>query len=245
MTNLAIECSGTAGSVALFDGDVRIAYADLDSKVGSVRSLAGAIDTVVRSAGRPKFVSVTNGPGSFTGLRVGLTTAKMLAMAWKIPVVPVDTLQAIALRARLAKEQNQASAESPDAIFIAVLNAFRGQVFASALQFDQIGRLSVLARSTVLDAELWRQDPAASLGVSGSPFSDCPKFVSGPGLSSYAVSCPNVCVVDAELWQPTATEVAALGNRVFAASGGTTAALLQPNYIRASAAEEKSPLTKR
>ena len=99
MTNLAIECSGTAGSVALFDGENPICYSDLDTSFSSVRTLAGEIERVMRGQPKPSFISVTNGPGSFTGLRVGLTTAKMLALAWNVPVMPVDTLQAIALRA--------------------------------------------------------------------------------------------------------------------------------------------------
>ena len=147
MTNLAIECSGTAGSVALFDGDARIAYADLDPAIGSVRSLAGAIEAIVRERETPKFLSVTNGPGSFTGLRVGLTTAKMLALAWGIPVVPVDTLQAVALRAHQVVCGEQKTHTCQSTLFVSVINAFRGQVFANAVRFDQAGRLEVVAES--------------------------------------------------------------------------------------------------
>ena len=63
--------------------------------------------------------------------------------------------------------------------------------------------------------------------------------VSGPGLRNFPLSNTEIRVLDPEYWNPTAIEVAKLGAQRFAASGGTTAELLEPNYIRASAAEEK------
>ena len=137
MTNLAIECSGTAGSVALFDGETPICYTPLDASFSSVCTLASEIERIIRGRTKPSVISVTNGPGSFTGLRVGLTTAKMLGLAWDIPIVPVDTLQAIALRAHEAEPQSQAV----DAV-LAFMNAFRGQVFANAVQFVEPGQHS-------------------------------------------------------------------------------------------------------
>jgi len=257
MTNLAIECSGTAGSVALFDGGTPIAYADLDPSLGSVRTIAGSIKAILRGHGVPKFVSVTNGPGSFTGLRVGLTTAKMLGLAWGIPIVPVDTLQAISLRAFGAVPRDRAG--DP---FVAVINAFRGQVFASVVEFDESGSMTVLAESCVLDAAAWGVNPLGSLALGNlapgslGPRSLAPRslgleqllvsksgrvWVTGPGLKNFPLSVerPECWVVDESVWSPTAAEVAALGRVGFEAGTATTADQLEPNYIRASAAEEK------
>ena len=247
MTNLAIECSGTAGSVALFDGGTPIAYADLDPSLGSVRTIAGSIKAILRGHGVPKFVSVTNGPGSFTGLRVGLTTAKMLGLAWGIPIVPVDTLQAISLRAFGAVPRDRAG--DP---FVAVINAFRGQVFASVVEFDESGSMTVLAESCVLDAAAWGVNPLwnlalgnlgpGNLGLEQLLVSKSGRvWVTGPGLKNFPLSVarPECSVVDESIWSPTAAEVAALGRVGFEAGTATTADQLEPNYIRASAAEEK------
>ncbi len=244
MTNLAIECSGTSGSVALFDGDLCIAYTDLDPKIGSVKTLAGAIESIFRSHNKPKYLSVTNGPGSFTGLRVGLTTAKMLALAWNIPVVRVDTLQATALRAYGAVRSERDSSGLEDTLFVSVINAYRSQVFANAVQFDEFGELVVVAESTVLDAQLWVHDPLGSLGVVTESSRHVSMWISGPGLSSVELPEPHTSVATPDLWQPTALEVGVLGNRAMAAGNSTSASLLQPNYIRASAAEEKRPQLK-
>ncbi len=235
MTNLAIECSGTAGSVALFDGETPIRHLDLDTNFSSVRTLACGIEQVLHGQNKPEFISVTNGPGSFTGLRVGLTTAKMLAMAWKVPVVPVDTLQAIALRAHAAFPQSQAP-------IIAIINAYRGQVFATAVRFGEPGELTVLRASCVFDLEAWQARPIQVLDIAGN-ISEV--LVSGPGLKNYPLAnetSDGVAFRTAppEIWNPTATEVARLGQLGLEAGLALDALTLEPNYIRASAAEEKS-----
>ena len=66
-------------------------------------------------------VSVADGPGSFTGLRIGVTTAKTLCYALELPLVAIDSLAAIAATAL----HDHPAYER----IWAVLNAYRGQVF--------------------------------------------------------------------------------------------------------------------
>ena len=79
--------------------------------------------------GDVKAVAVSVGPGSFTGLRIGLTTAKTLAYAWKTPIVGVPTLEALAY-----------GCPSPDGWVSALLDAQKGRVY-QALYHWQSGRL--------------------------------------------------------------------------------------------------------
>lgn len=244
MTNLAIECSGTAGSVGLFNEENPICYSDLDTSFSSVRTLASEIGRIMRGQSKPNFISVTNGPGSFTGLRVGLTTAKMLAMAWNVPVMPVDTLQAIALRAHGAVPHLSAESQ-PEVPILAVINAFRSQVFATAVRFTE-PKLTVLMPSCVMNAELWQAHP-----LSGSTALEKPTsvLVSGPGLKNYPLSAEvldgvRYQILPAEAWNPTATEVARLGQIGFEAGLACNAFTLEPSYLRASAAEEKAKSAK-
>src|SRR5687768_6416743 len=106
---LALETSGRSGSVAALIGQVVpvrtrvIGQQALDDHQRNAQSLAPAIRSLLDVAGwRPadvQLVAVTAGPGSFTGLRVGVTTAKVFAYATSAAVLGVDTLEVIAQQA--------------------------------------------------------------------------------------------------------------------------------------------------
>ncbi|HTP23338.1 MAG TPA: tRNA (adenosine(37)-N6)-threonylcarbamoyltransferase complex dimerization subunit type 1 TsaB [Solirubrobacteraceae bacterium] len=77
-------------------------------------------------------IAVGLGPGTFTGLRIGIATARALARARDIPLVGVSTLQSLAL----AGPEARPSAAGLDAVF-AVLDARRGEVFAASWRIDE------------------------------------------------------------------------------------------------------------
>ncbi len=240
MTQLAIECSGTAGSVALYAEGKQLGYADLAPALGSVQTLALEIQKLVRPSALPAFISITTGPGSFTGLRVGLATAKMLALAWHIPIVAVDTLQAVALRA-----VRHFTSPPAQTVFVPIINAYRKQVFSAAIQFTP--EMSILAPSQVLDTVAWQASPLQALGaqiISVTPtFPQKSLVICGPGLSLMApreLESAGFQVVSKAIWNPTAAEVAWLGWQQFQAGSTVDALSLQPLYLRASAAEEQA-----
>lgn len=121
---LALETTGTAGSVALLRGFELLAAGILPSEKRSAQSLAPTIDNLLRSANwQPadvELVAVVVGPGSFTGLRVGVTTAKMLAYATGAALLGIGSLETTA-------------AEAPfECRHVApVIDAGRGQFFAA------------------------------------------------------------------------------------------------------------------
>lgn len=79
-------------------------------------------------------IAVGVGPGTFTGLRIGVATAKGLGQATGTPLVAVSTLHALALNARLDPEMPQAGRA-----ILAVLDARRGEAFAAAWDSRQLG----------------------------------------------------------------------------------------------------------
>ncbi|MGN0931286.1 MAG: tRNA (adenosine(37)-N6)-threonylcarbamoyltransferase complex dimerization subunit type 1 TsaB [Thermoguttaceae bacterium] len=100
MKLLALETTETKGSVALCeDGEIKDMRLLRDDQ-RSAQSLAPAIREILGDnywlSTDVDVVAVATGPGSFTGLRVGVTTAKMLAWAWETKIVGVDSLDAIA-----------------------------------------------------------------------------------------------------------------------------------------------------
>ncbi|QDT04305.1 tRNA threonylcarbamoyladenosine biosynthesis protein TsaB [Rubripirellula lacrimiformis] len=115
--------------MALFSKELVLRRVSLDPGLRTAASLAPAIAEIIQwcsdhpslESNRLGFISVADGPGSFTGLRIGVTTAKTLAYALKIPLVSVDSLAAIAA-CRMAQHP------SVDQV-LAAIDAFRGEIF--------------------------------------------------------------------------------------------------------------------
>jgi len=101
MITLAINSATRSAAVALLDDGVPLLeiLINLDRHHGE--TLLPAVDTLYRTADRSPaetgLIALTTGPGSFTGLRIGASVVKGLAMAWGVPVVGVSTLAALAL----------------------------------------------------------------------------------------------------------------------------------------------------
>lgn len=250
--HLALECSSTGGSVALLEIAANSPEPRLRSQIvlpeerGSVCSLSPSIEGILRDAsltvGDLESLSVTAGPGSFTGLRVGLSTAKMLAMACQKVVVPVDTLAAIA--ARFFREHVRKLGKPVR--LVTPLNAFRKQVFTASWFIDSAGILCMRS-ACVVDAEQWLANPwgaQTSAAPDRAPMANSPEpselWISGPGLAGYTPSPSALLqVAPQELWQPLAEDVGRLGWQAYRQGQAVSAAELSPNYIRESAAEEK------
>ena len=100
MRIVALETSAASGSVALLEDDRMLAERRLDSAQNTGAFLAPALaDLLSQQRWRGAdvdLVAVTQGPGSFTGLRVGLATAKAFAYAAKAELLGIDTLEVIA-----------------------------------------------------------------------------------------------------------------------------------------------------
>src|SRR3954447_23532806 len=129
MRILALDTSTAAGSAALAeDGRVTIARAGDGSRTHGERlpmELMALLDEARLTLADIDRFAVAIGPGSFTGLRVGIATIQGLAVAKNALVVPVSTLEALAWRARSSKTA-----------VAAWIDAHRGEVFASLLAPD-------------------------------------------------------------------------------------------------------------
>ena len=101
---LAIDTSTTSGSVALFAGDILIAECTVGEVGVHAGWLMGAIAALLDGArvsiNDLGLLAFSHGPGSFTGLRIGVSTIKGLAWSAGIPVAGVSTLEALAYNAR-------------------------------------------------------------------------------------------------------------------------------------------------
>jgi tRNA threonylcarbamoyladenosine biosynthesis protein TsaB len=162
-------------------------------------------------------VAVATGPGSFTGLRIGVTTAKTLAYAVGCAVMGVNTLEAIV--EAVPVEVSRLSA---------VVDAQRGELFVADFQRAAGGRLSGAESTRVMT----RDEFLATL--------DAGSVVSGPALRTLRPALPpGVTTIDEALWSPSAASIGRLGFEQFAAGGRVGVFELMPAYFRRTAAEEQ------
>jgi tRNA threonylcarbamoyladenosine biosynthesis protein TsaB len=164
-------------------------------------------------------VCVTTGPGSFTGLRIGVTAAKTFAFAVNAKLVGVHTLAALA-----------ASVPNRTGRVWAILDAQRQELFVANFEGGQIPHVP---ETRILGIDNWLTE----LRVGDS--------VVGPPLAQLAERLPTgITTVDTKFWQPQASEAGQLGYKLFQAGELVDPVQLVPNYYRKSAAEEKVLQTK-
>ncbi|WP_374405067.1 tRNA (adenosine(37)-N6)-threonylcarbamoyltransferase complex dimerization subunit type 1 TsaB [Pelagerythrobacter sp.] len=99
MRTLAIECATEACSVALFEGDTVVAHDHRVLGRGHAERLVPMIAALL-DRGRAERILVSLGPGSFTGVRIGIATARALAYAWNAQISGYPTLALVAAAMR-------------------------------------------------------------------------------------------------------------------------------------------------
>ncbi|HSE34168.1 MAG TPA: tRNA (adenosine(37)-N6)-threonylcarbamoyltransferase complex dimerization subunit type 1 TsaB [Pyrinomonadaceae bacterium] len=123
---LSVETATLAGAVALSKGAEIIATLEGDKQTSHSNTLLREISSVLNQAGRTlaevDLFAVATGPGSFTGLRIGIATVKGLAFTLERPCVAIPTLEAIAHSAGVCER------------VVAALPAGRGELFVQAFR---------------------------------------------------------------------------------------------------------------
>jgi tRNA threonylcarbamoyladenosine biosynthesis protein TsaB len=217
MRVLAVETSTLSGGAALLDGARVVGEYTLDVRVTHSERLMAAIDQLLSDAGWTardlEGLAVTVGPGSFTGLRVGLSTVKGLALALAIPVAAVPTLDAMAAMLPYA-----ALPVCP------VLDARKREVYASLYRWDGRGMRRQWEYLALAPDDLARR-------------LDEPVIVLGDGAE--VISSPFARRVDPPRRGPAPAVVGALGRARLALGDTVAVADLVPIYLRPSEAELK------
>ncbi len=271
---LALETTDLAGSVALCEQGKVLAVRFLEPKQRSAQSLAPAIHSILREfSWKPTdvdIVAVTTGPGSFTGLRVGVATAKMYAWSVGAKIVGVDTLDAIVDN---VCEKNPIDVPSPSLGFLVSVgvDAQRGDAAirnywvardnnsTTIKTFSLNGRFQILPCKKWLDAELpiIANEDGSENTPSTSAFPTAERAVwenakrisreqilyMGPVLSrvkDLGTLRPSLMFAKPELWNPSAADVARVAWKRVLRGSFDNAVGILPVYSRKAAAEEKA-----
>lgn len=166
-------------------------------------------------------IAVSSGPGSFTGLRIGMSTAKALAQVWGLPVVGISTLETLAYPLAGHGE-----------LVCPVLNARKNEVYTAV--FDYTGRVQTQLVSSM----------AVSIEVLINILTDYnrPVTLLGDGIPEYrprleAGLAPLVWFAPVSVGYPRGAAVAELGLQAFQDGRGISPLQLRPEYVRPSEAE--------
>lgn len=226
MRVLGIETSWDVAGVAVADGDGLLAELTFRHRMDLARYLPLRIQEVLGLAGialaEIDGVAVSLGPGSFTGLRIGVTAAKTLAFARGLPVAGVGTLAALA-------------AENPapeEALLCAVSTASATHLYAALFQWRD-GRAEPRAAETLLAA----QELVAHL--ERSPMDVVVVGQPGPHRSLLRERLGRRVALPEEDRAPRAGTVARLGRLRLAVGDSDPVHALVPRYLRPSAAEAR------
>jgi tRNA threonylcarbamoyladenosine biosynthesis protein TsaB len=219
MLLLAADTSGSQGSLALARGTrAQVDVLDLVPLTGGafsaqlVPEIAGMLERARASKRELDAFAVVSGPGSFTGLRVGLAAIKGLAEILQKPIAAISLLEAVALAAR-----------TPGRV-AAALDAGRSEAYAAIYQVEQergtLCETLLATRENFLDL-LQRKNPVCV----ATPDESILQWTAGSAVAAR------------RLQRPRADEIARIGIRRIEAGEVTPPEQLDANYIRRSDAE--------
>ena len=226
MLILAFETSAKAGSVALMKEGKLLGESYCNTGLTHSQTLLKMAEDLLSSCGYTpqdvEAVAVAAGPGSFTGVRIGVAAAKGYAWGKEIPCCGVSTLEAMAL-----------SLGTWDGYVVGVMDARRSQVYTATF-LEEEGKLTRIT-----------EDRAMSLAELGEELQNlsAPVFLVGDG----SILCYNTLKGQVKMlvlppehrMHQRASGVALAAEKKLAAGESCDGAALTPNYLRLSQAERE------
>lgn len=222
-TVLALDTSGASASVALLRGAVLIQEILIHRGAHHSESLLPAVEDLCRNTGIPletvDLLACTVGPGSFTGLRIGMSTVKGFAFASGRPVAAVSTLEAL----------SRGVGPSPFPV-CPLLDARKGQIYGAVYRYRSDSVIECTGPERLSDIASFLEDiltPALFVGDGALAYRD-----------QITAKMGTACLfADALQAHVRAAIVGRIGYECFLAGKTETALSLTPRYLRLSEAE--------
>lgn len=229
MKILALDSSGLVASVAYLEDGIVKGNININNKKTHSQTLLPMLDDMVKMLGLDineiDCIAVANGPGSFTGLRIGVATVKGLGLGINKPVVGVSTLEALSL-----------NWQGFDGLVVPIMDARRSQVYTGVYKFKKGNvRPEVIIEPCSFDAK----ELCEKLNEMGERV-----CFTGDGVPVYEEIIKGTLKVDFLLPLPTnayqnAGNVAVLGEAYVKEGLSQNAADLTPVYLRKPQAERE------
>jgi tRNA threonylcarbamoyladenosine biosynthesis protein TsaB len=222
---IAIETSGRFGSAAIGRGDEFISEIPFSGKMRHGAELFNTIEALLGqakvSAGDIGQVYITAGPGSFTGLRIAVTAAKMLGFAQKAKIIAAETMDVIAENLSASPKKN---IKTPDCI-CTVLDAKKDLFYVAVYDRVDDQWKKCFGTEIVTSEQLlgWlAENGKNNVGLLGEGL----VYYSGKFKSSLT------CLMDESCWSATAAGLFRVGRQMAAAGLFVDPLSLMPTYLR-------------
>jgi tRNA threonylcarbamoyladenosine biosynthesis protein TsaB len=228
--SLAAETSGRLGSVALGIGNSIVAKADLSGFRRHSSELLGVIENLLkRHHLGPQDINriyIPKGPGSFTGIRIAVTFAKMAAFALNAKIAAIDTLDAIAENST----QFIQNKSLPIQRLAAILDAKRGLFYIAVFEWQENDFRRITEDLLITPADFLQRFCSTN----------APLHLLGEGLLFYQKQFehPQTVILDKTLWPARAESLWRLGQKRAQNENWDDPDTLAPLYIRRPEAEE-------
>jgi tRNA threonylcarbamoyladenosine biosynthesis protein TsaB len=228
---LAVDTTTPSGSAALLEDDALLGEVGLESGATHSARLFRSIDFLLGALGREigavDAFAVAAGPGSFTGLRIGIAAVKSLAFASGKPIAPVSSLLALATKL-VAVDLVVADGGLP--LVCPLLDAKKEEIYAGLFEAGPDGLAEIVPQGAYDPEMFFGRLPAGRViaFAGGGLAPTMNKLLARIGANArFPARSPFI-----------AAEVARLGAAAIRAGRGVTAAELEPLYYRRSQAEE-------
>ena len=217
---LCLETATPVCSVALNDGCCTLALRETDGQNAHSEKITNFIREVMDTAGidyhQLDAVAVSKGPGSYTGLRIGVSTAKGICYAADLPLMAIDTLEAMAY----GMKEKLGSQIAENDLLVPMIDARRMEVYAS-----------------IFDANLNKIHDTEAMVIDENSFADLRKdhrlwlFGDGaPKLASLFENQTNISVIDG--FKPSAAYMRPLAEKALKEQQFVDVAYFEPFYLK-------------
>ncbi|MCT4631854.1 MAG: tRNA (adenosine(37)-N6)-threonylcarbamoyltransferase complex dimerization subunit type 1 TsaB [Firmicutes bacterium] len=224
MKVLGIDTSSSVASVSVIDGDVMVGEFTINHPKTHSQKLMPLIkmmmDSLEIQLSEMDLIAVSRGPGSFTGVRIGMSAAKAFSHSLEIPIVSVSTLKSLAY-----------NDTREDRLIVPIMDARRSETYTCIYEYKD-GLLSEASEEMAISIE----ELAHILKEKNRPV-----LFMGDGVKKFrdylSENLENIEFASPDKIMQKASTVAILGREKYETSGEDNLFDVEPNYIRKSQAE--------
>lgn len=216
---LNIDTATDIASVCISDNGYSIAYSENNQQKEHASFVHAAINSILKEAGKElaqiDAFAVTSGPGSYTGLRVGLATAKGFCFALNKPLITVNTLQVMA---KAAIMENSPAINNINMLYCPMIDARRMEVYTAI--YNRAMETQLKPTAVVIEPESFDR------WLNNSPI-----LFFGSGSSKLKGLLSNEKAVFADI-NSNAKNLAQLAEKLFSQKKFADIAYAEPDYVK-------------